>query len=170
MDDMMMVMIVGAIAVVLLIVLVLVIVALAKLSGMKKRYKKLIGNASVENVDELLLAMQECIQALREENKQQADALNGIRSRMRTMKSNVAMKRYNAFSQQGSDLSFSIAITDEDQNGLVLTGIHNREESYLYAKPVEQGASSYTLTPEEKEIIAQTAAKIQAARREGASS
>lgn len=149
----------------MLLVLILAIVALAKLSGMKKRYKKLIGNSAVENVDELLLFMQESINALQEENKQQADALNGIRNKMRTMKSNVAMKRYNAFSQQGSDLSFSIAITDENQNGLVLTGIHNREESYLYAKPVEHGASNYTLTPEEKEIIAQTAAQSQATGR-----
>lgn len=165
-----MIIIFGAMSAVLLLVLILAIVALAKLSGMKKRYKKLIGNSAVENVDELLLFMQESIQALQEENKQQADALNGIRSRMRTMKSNVAMKRYNAFSQQGSDLSFSIAITDENQNGLVLTGIHNREESYLYAKPVEQGTSNYTLTPEEKEIIAQTGAQSQAAGRAGGAS
>lgn len=166
----MIILIFGAISVVLLVVLVLAIVALAKLSGMKKRYKKLIGNSAVENVDDLLFTMQETIYALQEENKQQADALNGIRNRMRTMKSHVAMKRYNAFSQQGSDLSFSIAITDEDQNGLVLTGIHNREESYLYAKPVEHGSSSYTLTPEEKDIIAQTAVRSQGSRREGASS
>ncbi|RAU91786.1 DUF4446 family protein [Paenibacillus sp. YN15] len=165
MDEMTTIIIFGAMGAGLLLVLILAIVALAKLSGMKKRYKKLIGNSAVENVDELLLFMQESINALQEENKQQADALNGIRNKMRTMKSNVAMKRYNAFSQQGSDLSFSIAITDENQNGLVLTGIHNREESYLYAKPVEHGASNYTLTPEEKEIIAQTAAQSQATGR-----
>ncbi|MDF2935424.1 MAG: hypothetical protein K0Q90_797 [Paenibacillaceae bacterium] len=166
----MMAIILGAISVVLLVVLILAIVALVKLSAMKKRYKKLVGNSAVENVDELLMVMQESIYALQEENKQQADALNGIRTKMRAMKANVAMKRYNAFSRQGSDLSFSIAITDEDQNGLVLTGIHNREESYLYAKPVEHGASSYTLTPEEKETIAQSAGKSLAARREGSSS
>lgn len=165
-----MVIILGAISVILLVVLILAIAALVKLSRLQKRYKKLIGNASVDNVDDLLLSIQERINGLTAENKQQADAISGIRTRMKTMKSNVAMKRYNAFSQQGSDLSFSIAITDEEQNGLVITGIHNREESYLYAKPVENGHSSYTLTPEEKETIAQSGARNPGNQREGASS
>ncbi|MNC64127.1 hypothetical protein D3C75_1143020 [compost metagenome] len=96
-------------------------------------------------------------------SKQQADAITGIRGIMRTMKSNVSIKRYNAFSQQGSDLSFSMAILDDEQDGVVLTGIHSREESYLYAKPVDKGQSSYTLSPEEKEVIAQNAVRKQAA-------
>lgn len=136
------------------ILLILLIVTMVQLRSVKNRYRRVIGNANVENVDELLIRLQEQIEGLSGKSKEQADTIQGIRQRISTMKSNVRIKRYNAFSQQGSDLSFSLAILDDQQDGVVLTGIHSREESYLYAKPIQQGNSSYTLSPEEKEVIA----------------
>jgi hypothetical protein len=153
----------AGLAILVLILFVLLIIALVKISRVNKRYRKIIGNASVENVDDLLISLQNKVDELTAASKQQADAITGIRGIMRTMKSNVSIKRYNAFSQQGSDLSFSMAILDDEQDGVILTGIHSREESYLYAKPVDKGQSSYTLSPEEKEVIAQSAARKQAA-------
>lgn len=70
------------------------------------------------------------------------------------MKSKVAMKRYNAFGERGNDLSFSLAILDDNHSGIVLSSLHNRENSYIYAKPLEKGESPYPLSPEEKEVIA----------------
>ena len=53
----------------------------------------------------------------------------------------------------GSDLSFALALLDENNNGVVLNGIYSREMSNIYAKPVENGASSYTVSEEEKQAI-----------------
>lgn len=69
------------------------------------------------------------------------------------MKSKVAMKRYNAFGERGNDLSFSLAILDDNHSGIVLSSLHNRENSYIYL-PLEKGESQYPLSPEEKEVIA----------------
>ncbi|MEW9107481.1 DUF4446 family protein, partial [Paenibacillus sp.] len=69
------------------------------------------------------------------------------------MKSHVGIQRYNAFAERGSDLSFSIAWLNEEQDGVVITSIHGREHSYVYAKPVEKGQSTYSLSPEEKKAI-----------------
>lgn len=141
-----------------LVLLIVVVILMIRIGKMNKRYKKLVGNSSIENVDDLLMSMQEGIRNLEQSGKQQADAIDGIRQVMKEMKARVAVTRYNAFSQHGSDLSFSVAILDEEQDGVVLTGIHSREESYVYAKPVQKGQSSYALSPEEKQVIAQTAA------------
>ena len=59
----------------------------------------------------------------------------------------------NAFQDTGSNLSFALAILDKNNNGIVLNGIYSREMSNIYAKPVESGISSYTLSEEEKEAI-----------------
>jgi hypothetical protein len=72
------------------------------------------------------------------------------------MKSKVAISRYNAFDKQGSDLSFTVALMDEEANGVLLTGIHSREQTYVYAKPVEGGKSTYNLSPEEKDTLNRT--------------
>lgn len=159
--------ILAGLSAIVMVVLVLLIIVLVRISRMNKRYRNIVGNTSIENVDDLLMSFQEKLEWLTGASKQQADAIAGIRSSMKTMKAHVAIKRYNAFSQHGSDLSFSLAILDDEQDGVVLTGIHNREESYLYAKPVEKGTSSYTLSPEEKEVIAQTSERKPAVLRAG---
>lgn len=152
---------------VLVVFLVFIIAIMVRIGRINKRYRNIIGNAAVDNVDDLLISLQDKIHELTAASKQQADTITGIRSSMRTMKSNLSIKRYNAFSQQGSDLSFSLAILDDEQDGVVLTGIHNREESYLYAKPVEKGQSNYTLSPEEREVIAQSSGRKTGSPHEG---
>ena len=65
----------------------------------------------------------------------------------------VGIVRYSAFQDTGSDLSFSLALLDEKDNGVVMNGIYSREMSNIYAKPVEAGKSSYTLSEEEQQAI-----------------
>jgi len=65
----------------------------------------------------------------------------------------VGIVRFNAFDNTGSDLSFAVALLDAAKNGFVLSGIYGREESRVYAKPVLQGESTYTLTKEEKQAL-----------------
>lgn len=61
--------------------------------------------------------------------------------------------RYNPFSDTGGDQSFSVALLNLDNNGIVITSLYNREGSRVYAKSVSQGQSKYHLTEEEKEAI-----------------
>ena len=61
--------------------------------------------------------------------------------------------RYNAFKDTGSDLSFTLALLDEKNDGIVLNGIYARDSSNIYAKPIEKGESKYILSNEEKEAI-----------------
>ena len=65
----------------------------------------------------------------------------------------VGIYRYNAYKDTGSDLSFTLAMLDEKNNGVVLNGIYSRDMSNIYAKPIVNGQSKYTLSVEEKEAI-----------------
>ena len=65
----------------------------------------------------------------------------------------VGIVRYNAYKDTGSDLSFTVALLDEKNDGIVFNGIYSREMSNIYAKPVIGGKSEYTLTEEEKNAI-----------------
>lgn len=68
--------------------------------------------------------------------------------------------RYNAFSDTGSDLSYSIALLDAYNNGVILSSIYGREESVTYAKPVEQGKCSYPLSVEEELVLDRCLKKV----------
>ena len=65
----------------------------------------------------------------------------------------VGIYRYNAYKDTGSDLSFTVCLLDEKNNGIVFNGIYSRDMSNIYAKPIENGMSKYKVTPEEQEAI-----------------
>lgn len=62
----------------------------------------------------------------------------------------IGVYRYNAFKDTGSDLSFTLAILDKENTGIMLNGIYSFESSNIYAKPIEKGKSKYTLSKEEE--------------------
>jgi hypothetical protein len=65
----------------------------------------------------------------------------------------VAVVRYDAFEDMGGKLSFSIALLDENADGVILTSIYGRNENRTYAKAVRDGASSHVLSDEEMEAL-----------------
>lgn len=67
----------------------------------------------------------------------------------------IGIVRFNPFSDTGGDQSFSVALVDGEGNGVVITSLHGRRETRVYAKPLEGWGSTYSLTEEEQEAIAQ---------------
>ena len=65
----------------------------------------------------------------------------------------LGVVRFNPFSDVGSDLSFSVALLDGGNNGVVITSLYNRNENRVYAKPIKSGQSNYTLSEEEKQAL-----------------
>ena len=51
----------------------------------------------------------------------------------------IGLIRYNAYKDTGSNLSFALAILNENDTGIVLNGIYGRDTSNIYAKPVVNG-------------------------------
>jgi len=60
-----------------------------------------------------------------------------------------AMIRYNPFRETGGDQSFSMALLDLRDNGIVITSIHGREVDRIYAKEIKNGKSKNNLSAEE---------------------
>lgn len=66
----------------------------------------------------------------------------------------VGVVRFNPFKDLGGDQSFSVALLDGENSGVVISSIHTREGNRVYSKPVEKGKTvKYPLTDEEKEAI-----------------
>jgi hypothetical protein len=67
---------------------------------------------------------------------------------------NLAIVRYNPFQATGGDQSFAIALADLHGDGIVLSSLHARDTTRVYAKPLQKWESTYSLTEEEKQAIA----------------
>lgn len=68
----------------------------------------------------------------------------------------IGLVRFNPFAETGGDQSFCLAVLDGEDSGLVITSLHSRDATRVYAKPVKKGkASGYELSTEEKRAIKQ---------------
>ncbi len=65
----------------------------------------------------------------------------------------VGIVRFNPFSGVGSDQSFSVALLDKNDDGVIITSLYTREGNRVYAKPIKASASEYLLSSEEKKAI-----------------
>ncbi|NPV81262.1 MAG: DUF4446 family protein [Firmicutes bacterium] len=65
----------------------------------------------------------------------------------------LSIIRFDAFHDMGGAQSFSIALCDSRGNGIILTGLHSRDEFRVYAKPVEAWCSPYQLSDEERQAL-----------------
>lgn len=66
----------------------------------------------------------------------------------------LGFKRYNPFTDTGGDQSFSAALLDENGNGIMISSLHSRENTRLYAKKVENGkVNNQALSKEEQAVI-----------------
>lgn len=74
----------------------------------------------------------------------------------------ISMVRFNPFGDVGGDQSFSLAMLDGHDSGLILTSIHGRGGTRVYAKPVDLGKSKYSLSSEEKKALSQAVKRIPA--------
>ena len=62
--------------------------------------------------------------------------------------------KYDAFHQMGGQLSFCLALLDENNNGFVINSVHSTEGCYSYTKEIKQGESAIPLGTEEEEALA----------------
>jgi len=78
-----------------------------------------------------------------------------ISKKMQKSIQKIGFIRYNPFGKNdtGGNQSFSIALLDNDHNGFVITSMHAREGTRIYAKSVTDGKSANTLSEEETESI-----------------
>ena len=67
----------------------------------------------------------------------------------------VGLVRFNPFKEIGGDQSFSVALLDEEHNGVIITSYYGRELNRVYAKQIQAGKSEHELSEEEKEAISQ---------------
>lgn len=132
----------------------IVLLFLTKLKKVEERYNSFISKFDgKDNIEDILKKYIEMVKNVNEDNKIiQANEL-AIEKRLNTCVQNIGMVRYNAFDDVGSELSFAIALLDNENNGFVINSIYGRSSSNIYAKTIENGTSKYTLSDEEIKAV-----------------
>jgi len=113
------------------------------LNFFKKRKKE------PENLEEILSWFKD----LAEKCEKIYQELKNLKKESKFSIQKVGIVRFNPFKEVGGNQSFSIALLDGNDNGVIITSLYTREGNRVYGKPIKGGESDYQLSEEEKEAL-----------------
>lgn len=142
-----------ALLVMILLLFIIVISLMVTTRKLKKKYKRLTRGVNNKNLEELIISKFNEVDKASAKADEAINQCKIIKDEIKGCVNKVSVIRYKAFSDIGSDLSFSIAILDSYNDGVIITGIYSRQDSITYAKPVDKGISRYELSEEETYVL-----------------
>jgi len=124
------------------------------LNKFKKRNEELFGGNKVKNVEELILEHSKNLKVLDKDIQELYNISNQINTLSFRGLHKTGLIRFNPFKEVGGDQSFSIALLNGKDNGIVISSLYTREGTRIYAKTIQGGKSEkHQLTEEEEQAI-----------------
>jgi hypothetical protein len=65
----------------------------------------------------------------------------------------IGLVRFNPFKELGGDHSFSLAILNSEDTGVIITSLHTRDRTRVYMKDIKKGKSNFELSADEKRAL-----------------
>lgn len=127
----------------------------------KSRFKKLTTGATGKNLEQIIEKLIERQDVGIKNTAQVSQDLITLQKRSIGFFQKSALLRFNPFEDAGGDQSFVAALLDGNDNGFIISSLHSRSGTRVYAKEVKNGKSTtHSLTKEEKEALEKALKKI----------
>lgn len=125
----------------------------SRMNKFKKAHTALETFLSGNKLEDLLKANLQEVRGLSEQLADQGARLQKAENKLRSSVDRAELVRFNSFENMGAELSFALALLNQEGTGVILTGIHSVEECRIYAKPIEKGQAKVKLNAEEKQAL-----------------
>lgn len=131
-----------------------------ELSKLKKRFEKLTSGVTESNLEEIVAEYVKHLKKVHQDNDHITAEFENIRKETADFFRKRGLVRFQAFKDTGGDQSFSLVLLDEKNNGFILSCLHGRGFSKIFAKEVTNGASpNHKLTEEEEAALKEAMSK-----------
>jgi Protein of unknown function (DUF4446) len=140
-----------------LLQVVLIAALLFLFQKQRKQEQKLdlfFGDKEAHDLEKVLIEQLQEIRVLDQEIQELFEVLNKLRDLSLKTIHKVSVERFNPFKEVGGNQSFCVALLDGKNSGVIISSLHTREGTRVYAKPVVDGqAREFPFTDEEKETV-----------------
>ncbi len=144
---------VAVLAVLALIVIILLIVQICKTSKLKKRLDKFLVGKEGQSLEQEIIGLCEDNKFLKNSTDRNKKDIRNLYKQIETAYQKMGLVKYDAFNQMGGQLSFSLALLDENNSGFIINSVHSAEGCYCYTKEIKNGICSISLGKEEAEAL-----------------
>ncbi len=145
---------IGVLLIISLLFLILLIVQMVKVSKLKKRMNQFMLGKDASSLEEDISKLYEDNKVLKEAADKSKKDIRVLYKKIEASYQRMGLVRYDAYNQMGGQLSFSLALLDQNNNGFILNSVHSTEGCYSYTKEIKCGESSISLGTEEAEALA----------------
>lgn len=133
--------------------LIITIICMVQYKKLYRSYDIFMRGKDAETLEDTILELMEEAAFLRAEDRKTKDLVGAMENQVKSGFQKTGLVKYNAFKGMGGNLSFALAILNDNNTGFVLNSVHSREGCYLYLKDVEEGKTEVLLGNEEKEAL-----------------
>ena len=137
-----------------IILLILLIVQIRKANKLKKRLDKFLLRKEGTSLEDDIAELYEDNKFLKNNTEKNREDIRTLFKRMESVFQKMGLVRYDAFNQMGGQLSYSLVLLDENNNGFIINSVHSTEGCYSYSKDIRIGDNNITLSAEEEEALA----------------
>lgn len=127
--------------------------------ALNRRLHQLTAGASGVSLERVLLDHLARVEAVDTRQNQIEQRIDQLEAQIPHCLQQVGLVRYDAFEDVGGQQSFSLALVDARQTGIVLTSVYTRSDVRVYAKALKEGVPSHPLSDEEKQALREAQGK-----------
>jgi hypothetical protein len=136
-----------------LVLLILIAFLLWQLVQVKKWYKALADGNEGESITSILDHYLKVMEEIKSNLKGVDQRVTALERESPSLLKHVEVVRYNPFKETGGDHSFSLVIADDTGKWVVVSSLHSRDTTRIYAKKLIGWESTRPLTDEESQAI-----------------
>ncbi len=140
-------------AVLLLVCIALIIVLFVKMNQVNKRLRIFMSGKDGISLEESILSLEGDTAFLKEYAARSKKDIRTLYKKLEGAYQRMGLVKYDAFHQMGGQLSFSLAMLDEHNDGFIINSVHSTEGCYSYTKAIVNGECDLALGKEEQQAL-----------------
>jgi hypothetical protein len=145
--------IIGVLSLMVILCFVLIIALSTKLEKVTRRQNLISSHLSGETVDVLLEKSIDRQEELAGQIQKNQENIKKLQDHSLKTFDKIEVLRYSSNPDDENDTSFSIGITNLEENGIIITGLQSSTGTKLLVKKVKRGSAEDDVTDEELSVI-----------------
>lgn len=137
----------------IVILLFFIIYLLAQLNSIKSRQSNMMRGASGASLEEIITKNVDDIKNIKDNIINVEGDISDLNTKLKKAFVKFSAMRFSAFDNVGGDQSFSLAVLDAEDNGIIISSLKGRDGANVYLKTVENGNADISLMSEEINVL-----------------
>lgn len=138
-----------------IILFITVIIQIVKANKLKKKYEKFMQGKEVKSLEKEIVGLIEDIIYLKTSSDKNRKDIRSLYKNLELSYQKMGIVKYDAFKQMGGQLSFSLCLLNDKDNGFIINSVHSTDGCYSYTKEIFNGECKISLGEEEQQALEQ---------------